>query len=775
MSKDFPWFGACRLWLNDEKSCLHQFMAVRKKIVLEKAVEQAVFRIMADSNFIAYFDGEEIGRGQFSDDPDAPTYTNIALNNLAAGEHIIALSIYHQGYSCSVYAEGLPGTVFVLESSGNALAISDGSCKVAPTPGFRNGVMPLITPQLGYTMQFDARLDSGDWRSMQFDDSAWQAPFAEVETREIVLRPAAARPVLESFIAGKRIKSGLLHRYVERDSFAQTMAADHVFWDYQPLEGTLTRLAKVSDGWSLIYDLGEEKVGFVEFALNAPAGTIVDFAHGEHLDDGHVRMECFGRNFADRYICRGSNDRFQLPFRRIGGRYLEFHILPPEDCLALDFEFAGIAPWTLPVPTPAAFDCADAELHSLRKLAIRTLEHCMHEHYEDCPWREQALYTYDSRNQMLYGYYVWGNYDFAAASLNLIGSGLREDGYLRLCHPTRLPRTIPIFSMIWPLQMYEHMLYSGDRSVWRKNRSTVYAMYEKLSAAKDVNTTLYQALDPDFWNFYEWTPGLSHTVMTADDVHSLYNLYFSNMLDAMSKMEAVDGDPAQAEKLQAEALRIRRKVEELFYVEGENCYATSLHCGKPTSDRHEHVQLMMLFCGAVPAERQAGVVQRLIAEDGSLVPVTLSPMPYLIQAMLSFDYGTAGRKFIRHKLENNYYPMLDGNSTTLWETAKGGDDFVYAGSLCHGWSSLPIYYCGAGLLGVVPLEVGFKRFRVRIWSDKYTAASGEIPTPGGKIKVAWQKNGQGKFDLTVEHPAGLTPVIEELADTPLGKVRISSL
>ena len=54
MSKDFPWFGACRLWLNDEKSCLHQFMAVRKKIVLEKAVDQAVFRIMADSNFIDY-------------------------------------------------------------------------------------------------------------------------------------------------------------------------------------------------------------------------------------------------------------------------------------------------------------------------------------------------------------------------------------------------------------------------------------------------------------------------------------------------------------------------------------------------------------------------------------------------------------------------------------------------------------------------------------------------------------------------------------------------
>lgn len=38
----------------------------------------------------------------------------------------------------------------------------------------------------------------------------------------------------------------------------------------------------------------------------------------------------------------------------------------------------------------------------------------MHEHYEDYPWREQALYAFDSRNQALYGYYAFGNYDFAA-------------------------------------------------------------------------------------------------------------------------------------------------------------------------------------------------------------------------------------------------------------------------------------------------------------------------------------------------------------------------
>jgi len=36
--------------------------------------------------------------------------------------------------------------------------------------------------------------------------------------------------------------------------------------------------------------------------------------------------------------------------------------------------------------------------------------------------------------------------------------------------------------------------------------------------------------------------------------------------------------------------------------------------------------------------------------------------------------------------------MLDRGATTFWETIKGADDFGGAGSLCHGWSALPIYY-----------------------------------------------------------------------------------
>jgi hypothetical protein len=36
--------------------------------------------------------------------------------------------------------------------------------------------------------------------------------------------------------------------------------------------------------------------------------------------------------------------------------------------------------------------------------------------------------------------------------------------------------------------------------------------------------------------------------------------------------------------------------------------------------------------------------------------------------------------------------MLKNGATSFWETINGEKDFGNAGSLCHGWSALPIIY-----------------------------------------------------------------------------------
>ena len=111
--------------------------------------------------------------------------------------------------------------------------------------------------------------------------------------------------------------------------------------------------------------------------------------------------------------------------------------------------------------------------------------------------------------------------------------------------------------------------------------------------------------------------------------------------------------------------------------------------------------------------------------------------------------------------------MVEKGATTLWETAKGADDFCKAGSLCHGWSSLPVYYQGAEILGVRPLSPGFRTFVVRPYADRWTHfAEGEVPTPCGRIRIAWQKRTDG-LHLKVHAPAGTDFTVESYPECPV--------
>ena len=87
----------------------------------------------------------------------------------------------------------------------------------------------------------------------------------------------------------------------------------------------------------------------------------------------------------------------------------------------------------------------------------------MHDHYEDTPWREQALYAMDSRNQMLCGYHAFGEYAFPCANLLLMSKAERKDGLLSICFPNADELTIPSFTLHYFTAVEEYTAYSGDK------------------------------------------------------------------------------------------------------------------------------------------------------------------------------------------------------------------------------------------------------------------------------------------------------------------------
>ena len=74
-----------------------------------------------------------------------------------------------------------------------------------------------------------------------------------------------------------------------------------------------------------------------------------------------------------------------------------------------------------------------------------------------------------------------------------------------------------------------------------------------------------------------------------------------------------------------------------------------------------------------------------------LVPNTLSMNAFRFDALLAVDREKYA-PVILAELDRDYLYMLREGATTFWETIIGADDFADAGSLCHGWSALPVYY-----------------------------------------------------------------------------------
>ncbi len=744
------------IWCADAQ--VNQHAAFRRSFELGDIRGVPEIRIAAGTDYVLWVNGAEIGRGQYSDFPDRKTWSVFRAPNLRSGRNVIAILAHHAGETFFNCLKTAPGVIAELSDDSGTLVATDGNWRATEERAWRAGSMPRRTPQIHFTTEFDARNFPSDWTRESFDDGDW--PRAEVSD---AWRCVGERPVppcqVGSLCAGTPVKFGTLRRSsspADPDRFAEQMALDQ--YCFTP---AMPESAGDDDGVFAIFDLGRESVGFVTFEVELPGGAVIDYAHGEHLDDGVVRMAIGGRLFADRYIARAGRQRHELYFSRVGARYLQLNITRTGG-EPVKIHYAGIRPWTFPLPQAAEFVCDDLPSAALRRTAQRTLEMCMHEHFEDCPWREQSMYAYDSRNQALYGYYLWGNYEFVRESFSLLGYSypLRQDHLMMLCAPMEFDRTIPIFSFVWVTAAYEHYLYSGDNSLFERFRPMVADLIANALSHFDEATQLYHTgTDPVQWNFYEWSPGLEADGCRADEFHAAYNFYLLELLESYARLL---GDEAGA-PYRARAERLRPAVDAAFWDEARGAYASKKIGGVFAPDYHDHLQYLALLTGVAVGERAEKVLDTL--RDHRLHYATLSALPYLVNALM--PVSPEAREYVCETIRSTYGAMLEKGATTLWETQTGGWDFDRAGSLCHGWSSLPIYYQGGVLLGVRPTAPGFASFEVRPYADKYTHfACGSVPTPHGEIRVCWQRRADG-IHLSVEHPPELVCEIASYPECPV--------
>lgn len=660
--------------------------------------------ISADSQFAAFVNGQHIPLSQYADYPADKVYEQADITDrLCPGANVLCILGYCQGESSSVYRRGQPGILFAVVGREGCLAASGKSTRCRPSLAYRSGVVERLSSQLSFSFRYDARQEDG-WLAPDYDAAAagWNTATETGYAPSLRPRPIQSLQILPPCAAalraqgvfrdenpqapcGDRMQQAFLSARRARDLGADTGV------QLPRQEGVAFQSAE-GDGLYFLLDLEQEESGLLELELTLTEEAEILVGFGEHLDDLRVRSSIGGRQFAAIYYAKAGWQRFTHYFKRIGCRYVMLLIFAH----ACTLHYAGVRPVRYPVRYRPLFRGNDTLHNHIAAVSRRTLELCMHEHYEDCPWREQAMYAMDSRNQMLCGYFAFGETAFPRACLQLMAEGLREDGLLELCFPAEVSITIPTFSLSFIVALDEYAAYSRDVLFIRELLPVMERLLETFLTREAPAAPFSGAA---YWNFYEWRSGLDGYSPTADareDAPLLAWLLLA--LQAASRLCVRIGESEKAAAYHRRYTQLSSAAA-TFWDEERGAYATYREAD---GLRHyaELTQALMICAGVPEGAQCRRLLQTLSVDTEGLIPISLSYRIFKYDALMTVP--GVYKQWILEDIAAVWGRMLLQGATSFWETERGAEDFDQAGSLCHGWAATPLYFYHRYVLGEKP-------------------------------------------------------------------------
>lgn len=595
-------------------------------------------RLSVDGDYTLFINGKFVASNQYGDYEHYKIYDTIDITPyLQKGDNGFAVLVWHFGASNQRYLKAAAGLLYEIEEGGQVRVESDGNTLSRKSRAYASGTdVNKISAQLGYSFRYD-RTAEDDWIN---GNGSGFAPSVPVQ-KKCTLFP---RPTER--LALKRRKDG-----------------------------------KVSENTGTRYtlDLGEETVGLFSLKCKSEKAQKIVVFYGEDLQNGHVRRVIGNRNFSFTYIAAAGENEYTNYMLRLGCRYLEIESEEP-----IELIYAGVIPQVYPVKR-ANFALSDSLDRKIYDVGVKTLELCMMEHYVDCPWREQCLYSFDSRNQILCGYYAFenGNAAYARANLLLMSMDRRADGLMSICYPCGDDLTIPSFSLYYLLSVKEYLSHTGDLSL-------AEAVYPKLTELLDTfakgrkEGLVCKFEGKNHWNFYDWSP-CSEGCLFGEEraipdgaINCLYVLSV-NCFGEIAKRLGRENPYAESAK------EVAQKTAAHFYDEEKGAF--TMTAGK--EEYTEIVNSLAILSGIITGEKAERIAEYMAS--GAFVPCSLSMRTLKYDALLTVNREKY-REYVLAEIRRDYRFMLDAGATSFWETLEGAAAFDNAGSLCHGWSAIPVYY-----------------------------------------------------------------------------------
>ncbi len=522
-------------------------------------------------------------------------------------------------------------------------------------------------------------------------------------------------------------------------------------FDYQNIvisNETYASIRELDGDIEFIVDFGRELSGFLEFDIDSPEGVILDFYFFESMHDGIIE-DTNGLNNTLRYITKEGRQSYRSIIRR-GFRYVMVTIRNLNNSLKFYSVRAYLS--TYPVAELGSFYSSDYLLNRIWEISQHTERLCMEDTYVDCPAYEQTFWVGDSRNEALINYYTFGAYQLSKRCLKLVPKSLYRSILPESQVPSGWQNILTAWTLFWISACKEYYFFTGDTEFL--NEIYPYLMETVRNFEKFINKD--GLLEITAWNMLDWAP--MDTPESGVVTHQ--NALLVKALRDIAYISDVLNRTEDKNYLLKFADTLKEAINKHLWDEENKAYIDSIHKnGRRSKVISQQTNTMVYLCDCADGERKEILEKYLIDPPEHFIKIG-SPF-------MSFFYFEALIKINRidkilNDIRRAWGLMLDHGATTCWETFIGFIKDRLTRSHCHAWSSAPGYFLPAYILGVRPLEPGFKKVLIQPNLGDLKWAKGTIPTPCGVIEISCRKEND-YIDVVLKLPEGVEAKVVPLA------------
>ncbi|KAH7377485.1 Six-hairpin glycosidase-like protein [Cadophora sp. MPI-SDFR-AT-0126] len=383
--------------------------------------------------------------------------------------------------------------------------------------------------------------------------------------------------------------------------------------------------------------------------------------------------------------------------------------------------------------------------------SILTLENCMHDCYEDCPFYEQLQYAMDTRSSALFTYYLSGDDRLARQAIVQIRNSFQPAlGLTASRAPCEHLQIIPNFSLFWICMVSDHFLHYGDMAFTSDFLPVCDAVLDSFRRRLDPELGLVRCYEnDDFWDFVDWTEPWKPRGIPPAGKRTGFQTFASSLyaytLQLIAPVLEHDGRKGVAEEYKQRALGITASIREHCF-DGEY-FTDGLAKSAPKSEYSQHNQTWAVLSGAVTGDDARDLLSRsLLRKDFTAPSIAMS---FYTLRSLSL---VGGDLYDVHFLDF-WSPWIEqlSNNVTTWV-----EDNVSQRSECHAWGSAPIYEFTAEVVGLKPLEHGWRSISFKPRLSLFDTMDSKVPIPmhgSSEMAIAhvrWEREEEDVVSVTLE-------------------------